>query len=269
MRQGEVVETGPTAPLFARPEHPYTRMLLAAEPEGTQVRRRRPARPSCIDRRGRARHLRHRRRPLHGGARGPGGRRGQPPPARAADDRHRRRVRAPASRRSAARCCASCRARAASPTSAARSTPTRALMRPLRSELQLVFQDPFGSLSPRMTIGRIITEGLLVHRPELSAQGARPPRRRGAGRGRPQARHAQPLPARILRRPAPAHRHRPRDDPEAAASSSSTSRRAPSTARCRSRWSSSCATCRRSTASPTSSSATTSPWCAPSPTTSS
>ena len=38
-------------------------------------------------------------------------------------------------------------------------------MRPLRHELQLVFQDPFGSLSPRMTVGQIITEGLLVHEP--------------------------------------------------------------------------------------------------------
>ena len=41
-------------------------------------------------------------------------------------------------------------------------------MRPLRRELQLVFQDPFGSLSPRMTIGQVITEGLLVHEPSLS-----------------------------------------------------------------------------------------------------
>ena len=34
--------------------------------------------------------------------------------------------------------------------------------------MQLVFQDPFGSLSPRMTAGQIVTEGLLVHEPQLS-----------------------------------------------------------------------------------------------------
>ncbi|OKL45704.1 ABC transporter ATP-binding protein [Pseudovibrio exalbescens] len=42
-------------------------------------------------------------------------------------------------------------------------------MRPLRKEMQLIFQDPFGSLSPRMTVGQIITEGLLVHEPTLSS----------------------------------------------------------------------------------------------------
>ncbi|WP_310620835.1 ABC transporter ATP-binding protein [Flexibacterium corallicola] len=46
----------------------------------------------------------------------------------------------------------------------------RKAMRPLRKEMQLIFQDPFGSLSPRMTVGQIITEGLLVHEPHLSAK---------------------------------------------------------------------------------------------------
>jgi microcin C transport system ATP-binding protein len=42
-------------------------------------------------------------------------------------------------------------------------------MRPLRRELQIVFQDPFGSLSPRMSIAEIIEEGLKIHEPKLSA----------------------------------------------------------------------------------------------------
>jgi len=44
-------------------------------------------------------------------------------------------------------------------------------MRPLRDRLQVVFQDPFGSLSPRMTVGDIIAEGLQVHEPTLDAEG--------------------------------------------------------------------------------------------------
>ncbi|RED30598.1 microcin C transport system ATP-binding protein [Rhodopseudomonas thermotolerans] len=40
-------------------------------------------------------------------------------------------------------------------------------MRPFRRDMQIVFQDPFGALSPRMSVGDIVAEGLSVHQPEL------------------------------------------------------------------------------------------------------
>jgi microcin C transport system ATP-binding protein len=42
-------------------------------------------------------------------------------------------------------------------------------MKPLRNQMQIVFQDPYGSLSPRMSVGDIVAEGLSIHEPGLSA----------------------------------------------------------------------------------------------------
>ena len=82
--------------------------------------------------------------------------------------------------------------------------------------LQIVFQDPYASLNPRMTVGEILAEPLKVHH-ELG-QRPRTPRTRSSellaivGLS---PEHAQPLPARVLRRPAPARRHRPGPGPRA------------------------------------------------------
>jgi microcin C transport system ATP-binding protein len=43
-------------------------------------------------------------------------------------------------------------------------------MKPLRNRMQVVFQDPYGSLSPRMSIAEIVAEGLAIHEPKLSPE---------------------------------------------------------------------------------------------------
>ena len=46
-------------------------------------------------------------------------------------------------------------------------------LRPLRARMQIVFQDPFASLSPRRTIEQIVGEGLALHQPQLGRDGVR------------------------------------------------------------------------------------------------
>ena len=80
----------------------------------------------------------------------------------------------------------------------------RAQMKPLRSRMQIVFQDPFSSLNPRMSVRQIIEEGLIVNSIGRDARDRvervkRRPARRGHARHHPLA-----LPARVFRRPAAA-----------------------------------------------------------------
>ena len=155
--------------------------------------------------------------------------------------------------------CGSSPRKGRSPTSASASTgSTQREMRPLRKEMQVVFQDPYGSLSPRLSVGQIIEEGLL--HPDA---GARLRRAARARQRRAQARSGSTPTRRIATRtssPAASASASPSPAPWcwSRSSSCSTSRPARSTCRCRRRSSTCCATCRRSATSPTCSSATTS-----------
>lgn len=50
---------------------------------------------------------------------------------------------------------------------------SRDALRPLRARMQIVFQDPFASLSPRRTVEQIVGEGLALHEPQLGPHGIR------------------------------------------------------------------------------------------------
>ena len=166
MQRGEIVETGPTRELFAAPRHPYTRMLLAAEPTG---------RPRAV-----------------------------PEDAETVAETRDLRVWFPIRRGFLRRTvghvkavnAASLRVRAGETvgvvgeSGSGKTTLALALLRliqsdgpvvvlgrdvqgwksrqlrPLRRSMQMVFQDPYGSLSPRMSVAEIVTEGLGVHRIE-------------------------------------------------------------------------------------------------------
>ena len=81
-------------------------------------------------------------------------------------------------------------ARSASPARTSRIS-TRAALRPLRRDLQVIFQDPLSSLNPRLTIGTIVARPLLFHGVAGSRARGAQPRRGGACDGRPAAKRSR------------------------------------------------------------------------------
>jgi microcin C transport system ATP-binding protein len=163
MTQGEIVETGPTADVFERPRHPYTQRLLAAQPKGDPPRAA-PDAPIVMEGRdvrvwfpikaGLVRRTVDHVKAVDGisvivreghtvGVVGESGS-GKTTLGLAL----LRLIASEGQIRFRGREISGVRARD---------------LRPLRRELQVVFQDPYGSLSPRLSVAQIVEEGLAVH----------------------------------------------------------------------------------------------------------
>jgi len=168
MKNGDVVESGPAEAIFTAPRHPYTRALLAAEPQGEKEPPPADA-PILLDARGLrvsfdlSRGVLKRDRAVLHAVDGVDLtlRRGQTIGIVGESGSGKSTLGRALLKLIPSSGMVRFEDRALTPLD-------RAQMRPLRRSLQAVFQDPFGSLSPRLTVGEIITEGLLVHEPALS-----------------------------------------------------------------------------------------------------
>ena len=170
MTKGEIVETGPVGPLFANPQHAYTRHLLAAEPRG-KAPATDPTAPSIVDvadlkvwfpiKRGLFRSVVGHIKAVDG-----------------VDLSIRRGETLGVVGESGS-------GKSTLGYALLRLIPSHGrivvlgnelqgrswkAMRPLRGDMQIVFQDPYGSLSPRLSVDEIIGEGLAVHMPRLTAK---------------------------------------------------------------------------------------------------
>ena len=169
MKSGSVVEEGDTQKIFRNPEHPYTKMLLDAEPEGSSIQQNKTDR-KILSAESVTVEFKQKNSWL------------APVKILRAVDNVTLNLNKGQT------------LGVVGESGSGKSTLARALlrllpskgdiqfdnknlrtipnseMRSLRREMQLVFQDPFGSLSPRLTVGEIVTEGLLAHDTQLSAR---------------------------------------------------------------------------------------------------
>ncbi len=162
MQRGKVVEQSPTAELFANPQHPYTRMLLTAEPKGAPPPSN-PTAPVVMETTGLKVWFPIRRgffRKTVGHIKAVNGidatvRAGQTLGV----------VGESGSGKTTLGLALLRLIRSEGPIAFLGQRIdgfNSARMRPLRKDMQIVFQDPFGSLSPRLSIQQIVEEGLLV-----------------------------------------------------------------------------------------------------------
>ena len=163
MKDGEIVEAGPTAEIFGNPQHPYTKMLLSAEsagvpapvPDGSkviietdQLKIWFPIHAGLLKRTvGYVKAVNNATLTVRAGETvGIVGESGSGKTTLAL---------------------AIMRLIGSEGRIKFQGTDIHALtpkqMRPLRGDIQIVFQDPYGSLSPRMTVAEIIAEGLAIH----------------------------------------------------------------------------------------------------------
>jgi microcin C transport system ATP-binding protein len=170
MTEGEIVEAGPTVEIFEKPQHPYTRRLVEAEPRGVPNRVV-PGAPVIVA----AQDVRvwfpikrgvFRRKAGH---------------IKAVDGvsltvREGQTVGVVGESGSGKTTLGLALLRLATSRGTIQfdGREIQGLrgghLRPLRREIQVVFQDPYGSLSPRLTLAQIVGEGLQVHRLGATAE---------------------------------------------------------------------------------------------------
>ncbi|MBM3607678.1 MAG: ABC transporter ATP-binding protein, partial [Alphaproteobacteria bacterium] len=168
MQKGKIVEAGPVAQIFSNPQHEYTRMLLAAEPKGEAPAADKSAR-SVVQgedirvwfpiKRGLFRKTTGHIKAVDGVSLNV--REGQTLGVVGESGSGKTTLGLALLRMISSQGLITYAGQRI-------DTLNSTAMRPLRREMQIVFQDPYGSLSPRMTVADIVAEGLGIQFPSMS-----------------------------------------------------------------------------------------------------